>query len=412
MGKKASIQRLKFCNFKLDVLLGITTKINQNPPVQELLDMYEELLRNKLNIGKIVLFQYRKKWDILLEAGLNDTTHGAINVKRDLSHFKEITPTSSANSPLLKEFDIIIPVYHENTAIAFVLIGDIEEEMAGISPTIKHVNFIQTVTNIIIVAIENKRLYNENLRQEAIRKELELASNVQNNLIPDKTLFPDNNSLVLDAYYRPHFEVGGDYYDYIPLNDNEFGFCIADVSGKGMSAALLMSNFQASLRALFTEDISMETLMRKLNELVWSNTKGDRFITIFIAKYNYNTQKLTFINGGHNPPLLYNRRRQHLLMLEQGCIGLGMLEEIPGVNVGELIIEPSSVLFSFTDGLAEIQNEEGYEIGNQIIQNTIRRNLSLNDMISRVISQLNINDFNKQIFDDIAIFGIDFKEQS
>ena len=89
----------------------------------------------------------------------------------------------------------------------------------------------------MIVAIENKRLYNEHLRQESIRKEMELASRMQTNLIPNPESLPNNEKLYVAAYYHPHFEVGGDYYDCFRLNENEYGFCIADVSGKGMAAA-------------------------------------------------------------------------------------------------------------------------------------------------------------------------------
>jgi sigma-B regulation protein RsbU (phosphoserine phosphatase) len=114
-----------------------------------------------------------------------------------------------------------------------------------VSPIIKHLNFIQTLTNIIIVAIENMRLFKESLRQESIKKELELASKMQNMLIPNPSILPRNEKIRMTAFYLPHMDVGGDYYDFIELGKHEFGFCISDVSGKGMSAAFLMSNFQA-----------------------------------------------------------------------------------------------------------------------------------------------------------------------
>ena len=108
------------------------------------------------------------------------------------------------------------------------------------------------------------------------------------------------------AFYRPHFEVGGDYYDVVKMGKDQFGFCIADVSGKGISAALLMSNFQASLRALFTKEISLYQLIEKLNERVFDTAKGEKFITLFIARYNVVTRTLEYVNAGHNPPIFYN----------------------------------------------------------------------------------------------------------
>ena len=107
------------------------------------------------------------------------------------------------------------------------------------------IKFIQALSNIIIVAIENKKLVRKQLPQESFRKEFEIASDVQQFLFPDK--LPNTDLLKIEASYFPHDMVGGDYYDYIPINKNQFLICVADVSGKGIPAALMMSNFQASL---------------------------------------------------------------------------------------------------------------------------------------------------------------------
>ena len=93
-------------------------------------------------------------------------------------------------------------------------------------------------------------------------------------LIPENANLPQDKSVLFSAFYHPHFSVGGDYYDCIALNDNVFGFCIADVSGKGISAAILMSNFQANLRALFTDEIPLDQLVIKLNDRVMASSKG------------------------------------------------------------------------------------------------------------------------------------------
>ena len=179
-----------------------------------------------------------------------------IDVRRRLRGICDIFCNASELG--LEGVDIIVPVYNNNVHIAFVLIGDIEEEGEGMSPVLKHLNFIQTLSSIIIVAVENIRLFNESLRQEALKKELELAARMQKMLIPDNSQMPKNPKIVVNGFYFPHYEVGGDYYDCIRLSETKTGFCIADVSGKGISAAILMSNFQASLRALFTSDIELE----------------------------------------------------------------------------------------------------------------------------------------------------------
>ena len=104
----------------------------------------------------------------------------------------------------------------------------------------------------------------------------------------------------MSAVNRPYEEVGGDYYDYIRVGEHEFLICMADVSGKGIAAALLMSNFQATLRALVRNVKSLEELMEALNKTVIRNAKGEKFITCFIGKFNTQTRVLEYINAGHN----------------------------------------------------------------------------------------------------------------
>src|SRR6056297_1145265 len=289
---KASINRLKLSTFKLNTLLTITKAINANLSTEELLQRYEKILRGDLNIGKILIFKFDKQWNLILSSGCSPKIIDQIEVEKDLLEYKEISFITASPNPSLRVFDNIIPVFNNNVPVAFVLIGDIDEEKEGVSPTIKHLHFIQTLSNIIIVAIENIRLYNESLKQEALKKELELASKMQAMLIPDAETLPKSDNLFVSTFYHPHFDVGGDYYDFIKLNEKEFGLCIADVSGKGISAALLMSNFQANLRALFTADVPMKRLVNRLNQRVISSAKGEKFITLFIARYNMRTRQL------------------------------------------------------------------------------------------------------------------------
>jgi sigma-B regulation protein RsbU (phosphoserine phosphatase) len=278
----------------------------------------------------------------------------------------------------------------------------------GISPTIKHLNFIQTLSNVILVAIENIRLHNESLKQEALRKELELASRMQTMLIPDPEILPRNEHIKIDAFYSPHLEIGGDYYDFIEMEDNEIGFCIADVSGKGISAALLMSNFQANLRALFTAGISLADLIGILNNRVMVNTKGEKFITLFIGKYNYDTHLLEYVNAGHNPPLMYEIDSNTLHFLNKGCVGMGMLEEIPIIKKGEHLINQRTKLLCYTDGLVELLDETGVEFGTKEIEHDLKNEEGIEVNIKNIIKNHKIYEDASSVFDDISILALEF----
>jgi len=402
--KKSSTDRLKLSKFKLDALLGITLSINANLPTGELLSKYESILRNNLGIGKILIFKRSDTWECLLNGGFPKHFE-TINVESRLLKFTEITYVSSDMG--FEGVDIIVPVFNNNIHLAFVFIGDIEEEGEGMSPVLKHLNFIQTLSSIIIVAIENIRLFEESLRQEALKKELELAARMQKMLIPDNKQMPRNEKFIINGFYYPHSEVGGDYYDCLKLSETKFGFCIADVSGKGISAAILMSNFQASLRALFTKDIELEKLISKLNSIVMANASGEKFITFFVARYDHKTRILEYINAAHNPPVLFNSDTGEVSSLYGSCVGLGMIDEIPLVKKRELLIHNNSKIVCYTDGLSELKGNDGKDIGTKEIIRHISNNEPVEKNIRDMISFLGIPDTNPFLFDDVSILAAD-----
>jgi len=406
MSERSSHKTLKF---KLNSLLEITRAINDNQPVDVLLDSYVDILCNKLNIGKVVMFKHQGEWECILSAGVSCSVLDSIGVEKLLS-YTEITFISSEQD-FLPGFDIVIPVYNNYVPIAYVLIGDIEEEMEGISPVIKHLHFIQTISNVIVVAIENIRLFQESLHQEALRKELELASQMQNMLIPSYIDLPQNEHLKMNAFYKPHYEVGGDYFDCIDLGDHKLGFCVADVSGKGMAAALLMSNFQATLRALFTADISMESLLQKLNKRVHESAQGEKFITMFIARYDYQTHQLEYANAGHTPAIVYRTVSKNIKLLESACLAIGMLERIPYITVKKLTIMEDCLMLSYTDGLVELLSDTdvgGVRSAFNVLLSAIQQASNIDDVIEKVIETQNLNGSNQAIFDDITLLGIQF----
>jgi sigma-B regulation protein RsbU (phosphoserine phosphatase) len=197
---------------------------------------------------------------------------------------------------------------------------------------------------------------------------MKLAGEVQIQLIPD--VLPDNNSLQMAGLYLPNHEVGGDYYDYIPLNDYEFFFCIGDISGNGVAAALLMANFQAALSSNADASIKLEDLIQELNRKVNEITGGEYYITLFLAKYNLKTRELSYVNAGHPQPLLFSENTFY--HLGEGSTILGMFEHLPQVNVQRMTIAPNAILFCFTDGLVELENSKDQPYGMDILETSIR----------------------------------------
>lgn len=402
-------RRVRLYKERLNLILDLTQTINEDHSIDDLLSEFEILLREELDVGKTIVFTLSNdKWQNILSSGVTEEEAEKIDVKRDLLSYQQIENITLSPPENLKGFDAIIPLHHRFKSIGYVLIGDLEEERRGISPTIKHLKFIQIISNLIIVFIENKRMQQAYLEQETFRREMELASKIQNQLIPGPDDLPKHKKISIQTVYLPHLSVGGDYYDFIQLGKNTIGFCVADVSGKGIAAAMLMSNFQAILRSSFTKRVRLKKLINQLNHRVNDSANSEKFITMFIGKYNIATRQLTYVNAGHLPPFLYNPVKGHLLSLDKGCIGLGMLDIIPVVEVGRIKIEKNSKLLAFTDGLVELERDN--EITNDL--NPLKKVISNKKPIENNIQQL--RDFiaknydRRSIFDDISLVGIEF----
>ena len=224
-------------DLELNALLEITQAINNNLSESDLYRIYKFTLLADLKVTNLAMFVEDEKWRCEVDFGTScDWSKVALPVKHMM--YKDIVSLDEKDE--FSEFSHAFPVNHKNKLLAIVFIGGHDE---GVDIT-----FLKALTNILIVAIENKKLARKQLEQEAYRKELEIAKRVQNFLFPKR--LPKSTRLKIDAVYLPHHDIGGDYYDYVSLGENRFMICIADVSGKGVPAALLMSNFQASLRTL------------------------------------------------------------------------------------------------------------------------------------------------------------------
>ncbi len=345
---------------QVNALLEITQAINNNLPEDSLYKIYEFTLRANLNIQRLALYVLDEEWQCKIDFG---TEQGCADqeLPEDLLALKELSSIDSDRGDVFGEFTHILPVQHKDRTLAIVFISGIERRQDDVTEA-SNLRFIQTLSNIILVAIENKKLARQQLEQESLRKELEIASDVQHFLFPES--LPYGPRLKVEASYLPHDRIGGDYYDYIPLNKNQFLLCIADVSGKGIPAALMMSNFQASLRTMVRQTGNLREIVEELNFQVLENAKGEKFITFFVCIYDHTLKTMAYINSGHNPPLLIHNDGNHEWLTE-GSTVLGAVHPMPFINEGFITDLDDFVLFCYTDGLTETLNEEDEEFGEE-----------------------------------------------
>jgi sigma-B regulation protein RsbU (phosphoserine phosphatase) len=399
----AAKQQLRIKELELNSLLEITQAINNNLPEESLYKIYNFTLRANLNISRLALYilSHDNNWQSKVYFG-TEANFTKIPMEPSKLQVREVTLLEKVDIPQeFREFDIVIPVFHKDKVLAYVFVSEMRKngEAHAIDTT-----FVQTLTNIMVVAIENKKLARRQLAQEALNKELEIAQQVQTMLFPKK--MPYTDTLQVKAYYFPHHSIGGDYYDFIEIGEDKFLICIADVSGKGVPAALLMSNFQASLRILARRTTNLEEIVRELNYVIYQNSGGGSFITFFCGLYERDSQKFTFINAGHNPPFFCDDKDQ-IHLLEKGTTVLGVFHPLPFLD--KLVMEKvqSFLLMTYTDGVVETRNHEDEEFGHDRLMEFFEENKQTNpeELHARLVSLIDMFRVGNQYADDVTIFS-------
>lgn len=234
---------------------------------------------------------------------------------------------------------------------------------------------LMSIAGQLAFVIENSRLTERMVAEERLRRELALAAEVQRRLLPVQP--PENVAVELAGFCQPARGVGGDYYDFIRFDNQQLGIAIADVAGKGMAAALLMSTVQATLRSLSAGHLqpndSLADLVATLNRLLCNSTGGANYVTFFYAQFNEVTSELAYVNAGHNPPVFFRAQPTHdFRNLPTGGLFVGMFEHL-SYEQETIQMQSGDILVAFTDGLPEALNIEEEEFSEERLREVLAR---------------------------------------
>ena len=232
--------------------------------------------------------------------------------------------------------------------------------------------FLKAFSEHAALAVENARLYQTSMESERVQKELQIAGEIQQRLLP-KEITPIPHYEIAAAA-QPCTSVGGDFYDIISVGKNRYVFVMADVTGKGVPAALLVSTLHASLRAYIQSDTSLSELTHRLNNVVFENSPSERFITFFIMVLDCETHTITYVNAGHNFPYLVHPESREVVELEAGGLPLGMIDNV-NYESKEISLGRNDVLALYTDGVTEAMDRSKEQYSEERLKQIIRNSV-------------------------------------
>ena len=251
------------------------------------------------------------------------------------------------------------------------------------------------------LAIENARLHTAEIEQKRVERELEVAGDIQQQLLPK--FLPSLTGIELSACAIPCQTVGGDYYDAIKISEDKIALIIADVAGKGVPAALLVSTLQASLHAYIEIGFPSIELVTKLNKVIHENSTAEKFITFFICIFDRNTKSLRYVNAGHNFPLLLHSDAS-INELDKGGFVLGILPDSK-YEEGEVHLNPGDTLILYTDGLTEAVNDRMELFGEERLRSALTHSLNKNTraMQDHILNEIKLFGNGQSQADDITM---------
>jgi len=365
----------------LDVDRLISSSLNLDEVLELILDSLKRLVKydaaaiflidkEKREVGEIKTrgFDPAIEPDLILKLGQGLVGWVAVNrqpvivpdVEKDPRYIEARHETKS---------EIVAPIITDQRTIG---VFNLESDRVNTYDS-EDLNLLTAFASHCAVAIERTRLHEEILIKKKLEEELLIARKIQESFLPPKD--PVLTGLDISGINIPSEQVGGDYYDFIPIIEDQIGIVIGDVSGKGIPAALIMASFRASLKAEIRNNYAIGTIFFKVNNLLYESIERENYVTAVYGVLNIKNRVFTFSNAGHNPPIL-RRKEGTIEYLTEGGVALGILqnhdykEMVLGLNPGDLIL-------FYTDGVTEDKNKAGEEFGTKRLEEILLENYAL-----------------------------------
>lgn len=392
---------------QLSLLFDATRLLNSTLDLGELLDLILKIARTEVKADRGTVFLVDRKqneiWSIVasgldrqeIRVALGHGVAGRVAESGETINVADAYTLPFHDRSFDQKFGyrtsslLCLPIRHRNEDIVGVI--QLLNKEGNTTFTKDDEDFLNKLSGHMAMALENARLHRDALEKQRMERELALARTIQYSLLPDSP--PVLPGFDLAVSNEPCYECGGDYYDFLNLGPQTMLLVVADVEGKGVSSALVMSNLQASLRALVNHLHSLEVLTLSLNEMIYHDTKSRKFLSIFLGLVDTRGRGLHYINAGHVPPLLIRAQAGTqpggYEQLDKGGLVIGLFPHAE-YERGSVKLQPGDVLVCCTDGILEAENAQHEEFGHERLAATVahHRHKSAQAIVDAVLADV------------------------
>lgn len=401
---------------------NLSSKIQQLKSLFELSKEFNSNILNKENILKLLNFSLLGNFGIRDYAIISKDKNEQLYLLKENKNINiedfDIEILNTINRPYMlgqeneneflnslykKNFELLIPTVNEGKTDNIIILG---KKLTQKPYSESDLEFLESIVNLSVLSIENSMLFDEFLDKKKIESELKIAREIQIALLPKQ--IPPVKDYEITATNIPALHIGGDYFDVIKLNDNKVALIIADVSGKGTPASLLMSNIQSAVHSYLKlydeENFDLEGVTGKINELIYENTPPEKFITFFWGILDINTHEFEYINAGHNPPFVL-KNAEEVQLLDKGGFMIGIMDTGVIYEKGKITLDEDDVLIFYTDGVTEAQNDLKEEYGDENLISFVKniRNESPKKILGEITDSITAFANGAPQFDDITL---------
>ncbi len=410
-------RRLKIAIEELSALNDVATAITSNQSVEDVIDLIVRKCIKHLKVQQAVVMLLDEKDQV-------NPFHTMIRKQDSISSFMPFRLDAQLTGWMLKNRSpLLVNNFKEDNRFKYIVKEEfpintllsvpmlLKNKMVGLLTVFnKHSDTGFTIEDQRLLSIlsaqsahiiENARLYEREQALIRLQEEMRLANDIQVNLLPKENAKIPGYQIAGKSI--PAKDVGGDYYDFIPMKDDHLAFCLGDISGKGIPAALLMANLQASLRGQTLMDIQCKDCVAFTNNLLFNSTDNNKYATLFYGVLYSSENKITFCNAGHNEPILIDHKGEVARLKEGGMI-VGILPEV-AYEEKTIDFPPDTILVVYSDGITEAMNINEEEFGEERLIDLIKKNRTLpaSELIDLIIKIVNEHAGNVDQMDDMTL---------